>query len=701
MGKVMSRPISFCGASVLALLMGAASSAALAQGQDGADGRADAPPGAQSDATRGYDRIYSTPQAPASTDEKRAAEEDSPLELSATAPTAVALDTPGPSATTRATGPQNPAPYAFDIAPAKSAPLIPQAVNKGKAWKIYKTAWDEADEDGYAHFIKAIGWSDCTSLESCLSDPANPYSADDDTVFSGDCADMAYIMRAYYAWKNGLAFSYQSAMRTANGKAEDVRYSTDGNIVAGRRSAIGASPVSGPSFIRTMPGRVSTAMFRTHPETGGGSSFDDFYPIEITREAVRPGVIAYDVFGHVGIVYDILEDGRVLVIASHPDHSVTRTVYGPNFLRAKPALGSGLKAWRPIYLEGARKRSDGSYAGGRVKAKSNKELHDYSMEQYLGSTPHPSGDWRLGEFHVSGRTTNYYDFVRRRLAAPDYAYNPVTELRNGLEAICGAVRDRKYAVDRARTSKIYLKPHPKRLPPNIFGTYGLWEEYSTPSRDARLKVAFIELRRSTERLVESVETGDPSVSYDGESLANDLWAAFEEENAQCKFSYWRTDDSRVRLDLNQAMARLWGLSFDPYHCPERRWGATGAELATCTDDDTKTRWYNAQRFLRYQAERTYDVRMDFTLDQLKAPSIASPAEGGIGVDAPADADLRRYLANLVRDGDDQSTPPSAPEATADAVGGILLTGADAVAAEPRFPEWHYKKILNHWGLKND
>lgn len=630
-----------------------------------------------------YDRIYS--EAPPRT----AAQ---PAEPEAGAP---ATDAAEPTTTVDVGRSVTP-----EMAPATTPPQTqsaPQAANPGRAWKIHKTQWDPSDEDGYAHFIKAIGWSDCTSLEACLADPANPYSAIDDTVFSGDCADMAYIMRAYYAWKNGLPFSYQSAMRTANGKAEDVRYSTGGNVVAQRRNAIGSKPVSGPAFIAGMPGRVSTAMFRTDPKTGGGASFDDFYPVEITREAIRPGVIAYDVFGHVGIVYDILEDGRILVIASHPDHSVTRTVYGPNFLRAKPGLGSGLKAWRPIRLEGARANADGTFSGGRIKAAENDALPHYSVEQYYGNKPHPSGDWRLGEFQTADRTTNYYDFVRRRLAAPDYAYNPVTELRNGLEAACGAVRDRKIAVDRARIAKIHLQSHPRRLPPNIFGTYGLWEEFSTPSRDARLKVSLIELRRNVQNLVEQVETGDPGVTYDGDDLSGDLWAAYEEENEQCKFSYWRSDGSRVRLDLSRTMARLWDLSFDPYHCPERRWGAAGAELATCADDETKTRWYNAQRFLRYQAERTYDVRMDFTLDELKAPSVAPPKQGGLGVDAPADANLRQYLAGL-HFGPRADSDPLAPDQTTSSKAGILLTGAAAVAEEPRFPEWHYKKILNNWGV---
>jgi len=524
--------------------------------------------------------------------------------------------------------------------------VIPEAVNDGNAWRIIKPHWDDADEAGYSAFVTAIGRSNCITLGECLAGEANPYRETDTRRYSGDCADMAYILRAYYAWKNGLPYSYQHAMRTADGSREDLRYSTNGNIVSGRRYAVGSSPISAPGFISRIGGEVSTAMFRTHPEKGGGRSFDDFYPIEISRESVRPGVIAYDIFGHVGIVYDVLDDGRVLIVASHPDNSVTRTVYGPNFLRSKPELGAGLKGWRPIRLEGAKQRSDGFYAGGVIKAASNSDIADFSVEQHYGNIPHPEGVWHYGEFQYQDRTLKYFDYVRRRLASPDFAYNPVDELRWGLQAVCSDIKSRKVAVNSATDARVYLKPHPKKLPPNIYGTYGEWEEYSTPSRDARLKVSFIELRRTMQDLYERFLKNDPAVTYEGNDLPAELLAVFEEEKDSCRINYWRSDDMRVRLNLGHVMDRLFDLSFDPYHCPERRWGARGAELETCTDGPEKERWYNAQRFLRNQAQRTYDIRMDFGVDELKPPMLASPEEGGLGVEAPADADLRAYLYNL-------------------------------------------------------
>ncbi len=570
---------------------------------------------------------------------------------------------------------------ALAVASAASA----EPINQSDAWRVVKTEWSAEDENGYSEFVQLIGRSTCTSLESCLAVSANPYFSQSDPEFTGDCADMAYVLRAYYAWKTGLPFSYQNAMRTADGRPEDLRYSSNGNVIAARRDAVGGHPVSASSYIGRIGGEVSTAMFRTHPDNGDGSLHDDFYPVKIDRELVKPGVLAYDIYGHVGIVYDILDDGRILVIASHPDRSVTRTTYGANFLRSKPDLGAGLKGWRPIRLDGARRHADGSFVGGTIRAAKNSEIPNYSMEQFLGNRPNPSGDWQYGDFVVGERTVNYYDYVRRSLAHPDFAYNPVDELRHGMQTICGAARDRKVAVERAVAAGFPRQPHPERMPPNIYGTYGPWEGYSTPSRDARLKVSFIDLKRTIKELVDHYNSGDADVRYDGDNLPRDLWDAYQQEKDACTFTYWRSDDSRLRMNLGHVQDRLWDLSFDPYHCAERRWGASGLELATCTDDEVKTRWYNAQRWLRYQAERTYDVRMDFTVDELKPPSVASAAEGGIGADAPADADLRAYLAGI----------NSFPLASTTEKPEVILAAGTPVEPEPQLPAWH-SKILNGW-----
>ena len=60
---------------------------------------------------------------------------------------------------------------------------------------------------------------------------------------------------------------------------------------------------------------------------------------------------------------------------------------------------------------------------------------------------------------------------------------------------------------------------PERLPVNIYGTEGDWEDYSTPSRDARLKTAFKELRDAAERFMTLYRAHDPRLIYHGSDLA--------------------------------------------------------------------------------------------------------------------------------------------------------------------------------------
>ena len=92
------------------------------------------------------------------------------------------------------------------------------------------------------------------------------------------------------------------------------------------------------------------------------------------------------------------------------------------------------------------------------------------------------------------------------------------------------------------------------------------------------------------------------------------------------------------MNLEAARQRLFAMSFDPYHCIELRWGARiQQELASCSDDRNKKSWYTQQQWLRNQSDRRYDVRMDFTLNELNGPK-----DGAGELQAP-DVDIISYL----------------------------------------------------------
>ena len=78
-------------------------------------------------------------------------------------------------------------------------------------------------------------------------------------------------------------------------------------------------------------------------------------------------------------------------------------------------------------------------------------------------------------------------------------------------------------------------------------------------------------------------------------------------------AYRNSDGGVVELTMTDMLLRLPDMSFDPYHCPERRWGASGGEFASCDDDPLKTRWYEAEAPLRAvgrQGQLNWTVHLD-------------------------------------------------------------------------------------------
>lgn len=515
-------------------------------------------------------------------------------------------------------------------------------------WRVLHTGWTDADEDGFAQFVHRIGQSDCGSMHECLASPgSNPaFHATNppDMHFFADCADLPYMLRAYYAWKNGLPFSYARSMHSL-GSAGDLRYNTDGNKV-GARTDLVAGLIDARRIIPEITALATTAHFRTAPEYKH-QPLPDHYPVGITPASIKPGTVIYDAYGHIAVVYDVTPEGRVLYMDSHPDNSLTRGFYGSAFHRQPPAVGGGFKRWRPLQLVGATRRADGTYTGGRIMLTPDRELADWSDEQYYGTeTPRPK-DWREARFNINGADRTYYQFVRLRLARAGFRYDPLEETRTMLRNLCRDIGYRREAVDLAIKAGMHRRSAPARLPYNIYGTDGPWEIYSTPSRDARLRTNFRELRDEIARFLDLVARDSDEVRYAGEDLRRDLREIYRSETEPCSMTYTRSNGAQTTLTFADVVARLFALSFDPYQCPERRWGASSAqELSSCPDGADKRGWYDAQRRLRNQIDRVYDARMDFTLAQLKR----NPA--GSGVDTPPDIDVHAVIegeARLARD----------------------------------------------------
>ena len=516
------------------------------------------------------------------------------------------------------------------------APAIPA---QSTLYLIRFDHWTPADERGFGEFVTAIGDSDCRTVDKCLHGAGNPFRASDsdDIYFRSDCADLPYVLRFYYAWKRSLPFAYVSAVEP-RGHTHDIRYTARGNAVS-QRITVQSGQASGYTLLDTLRDAISSATYRIHPDLEEPLP-QDLYSPSISAASIRPGTVIYDPNGHLATVYRVDPDGRIHYLDAHPDNALTRGFYDLRFVRSSPGMGAGFKNWRSAILVGYTKAANGVLNGGEVKLPPNKDIADFSDEQYYGNGQRPDddSDWSDGTFTLNGEVLDYYDYVRAKLAGGKLQFDPVKEVRDLVDSNCADLHYRADAVNLAIEAGQSNLPQPERLPPNIYGTEGDWEVYSTPSRDARLKTAFKELRDSAQRFVTMYQAGDPKLVYAGKNLVADLIATYIHQANACQITYQRSDKSTVQLSYDEARRRLFAMSFDPYHCIELRWGASDArELTTCHANSQKRAWYAAEQRLRNQLDRTYDVEMSFTLSELQAHA------AGSGVDAPPDIDAGAYL----------------------------------------------------------
>jgi hypothetical protein len=506
-------------------------------------------------------------------------------------------------------------------------------------WRILKASWSVEDESAFEDFVRIIGESDCTTVHECITSAgANPrYHVTNPPFvqFHADCADLPGFLRGYFAWKNGLPFSF-SIKFAAHPRAPGSRTGTTGNQITDRYDIVGP----GPDARRALPliGQyVSTEHFRT-PPAYTAAMLPDYYPVALTRDSIRPGTVIFDPDGHVAVVYKVSANGLIHYIDAHPDNSLTRGIYGRDFARAVPEMGAGFKRWRPQELKGATRAADGTLIGGRIELKPDRALADWSDEQFYGTEQPRPRRWENGKFFVHGHEADYYDYLRLKLAGPDFKYDPLDETRTRMRALCYDLRERVQAVDLAIRAGYHRRPQPPKLPPNIYATSGDWEVYSTPSRDARMKTSFEELRDDVARFLDMAASDSRLLDYAGKDLRGELRHLYDKEAAACVISYVKSDGSTQTLSFRDVVKRLFKMSFDPYHCVELRWGASSAqELKSCQDGPEKRAWYAAEERLRNQVTRTYGEPMGWTLAQLQNKQL------DIGFDEAPDVDVESVL----------------------------------------------------------
>jgi hypothetical protein len=161
--------------------------------------------------------------------------------------------------------------------------------------------------------------------------------------------------------------------------------------------------------------------------------------------------------------------------------------------------------------------------------------------------------------------------------------------------LCEAVTGRTSIVESAKR----LTTGPLgAIPPNIYSASGDWERLSTPGRDTTIRAQVREIFKTID---EGIEGLDPVTQ------GPKLLAAWQERNAACRLSYKGSNGAVIQSSLSNFVKRAYKISFDPYHCPELRWGAdasAGAEFATCnTQGEAHMKRYADEQTLRHYLER--------------------------------------------------------------------------------------------------
>jgi hypothetical protein len=251
-----------------------------------------------------------------------------------------------------------------------------------------------------------------------------------------DCAKLPYLLRAYYAWKNGLPFSYVDAISGSG----DPRLSRSANVPVSRTEIVDrGGGINGARAMRALLDTAFTATYRTDAAQTCGV-LSDFYSPAIQPGGIRPGALIYDTNGHVGIVYRVDEARRLYYMDAHPDFTISRSVYGAQFGQNSMRLGGGLKNWRPLQLVGAHQET-GRLVGGHIAFARNDQIPDFSLVQYLGTEPNPSGDDSGAHFSYNGAPLGFYEYVRAAVSGGRTDFKPVYELDSTMRTLCNDLED--------------------------------------------------------------------------------------------------------------------------------------------------------------------------------------------------------------------------------------------------------------------
>jgi hypothetical protein len=477
----------------------------------------------------------------------------------------------------------------------------PPRATPGSVWPLRNT-WNRATENLYSAWIEKLfdapldaapSWP---ALHEVLRDRSrnflfNHLGLREDSmgmILRPDCADLPYFLRAYFAFKMGLPFGYSKCSRGGGGEPpkcpqwfniqnpevarpiQPEQRIASPTPVAPPASGLAAKPLGLAASFGQYSRTVADAVHSGNGRTRATDDHTDYYPVPLSQEELRPGVVYADPYGHILVLAKRLPQsegaaGVLLAVDAQPDGTVARKrFWRGNFLFAQdPALGSpGFKRFRPIVGE----------KNGVLRRLSNDEIAKYP--EY--------GDFSLDQSKLGIEA--FYDRMDDVMSpAP---LEPLPAMKEAITSLEEQVKTRVTSVENGR--KFLNSGRGDADMPDgaaIFETIGAWEDFATPSRDLRLLIAMDVVRGFPDRVARRPERYAMPNEKSIADVKAELKSVLASELSARKFSYTRSDGSSWTLALKDVVDRAVALemAYNLNDCVELRWGAPDKsdEASTC------------------------------------------------------------------------------------------------------------------------
>ncbi|OFX59597.1 MAG: hypothetical protein A2066_05130 [Bacteroidetes bacterium GWB2_41_8] len=448
-------------------------------------------------------------------------------------------------------------------------------------WKA-KQGWNSKSEALYSAWVNALFYdaderSSWTALHEVTQNKERNFlhnhlslGEDDPTgkirvLMEPDCADNPYYLRAYFAWKLQLPFGYHESDRGTLGRGPKTgRWITNEVVISKTHPVLKFN-----AFMRMVMNGVHSGTARTAFDNENS----DYYPVPLTAETLRPGVVFADPYGHTLILVRQVRQsgdspGVLLSVDAQPDGTVgIKRFWKGNFLfntNKEEVIGEpGFKAFRPIVLTEGKLRllkTDEIIA--------NTGLLPFSLQQ-KGMESDPF-------YHTMEQIIN------PKPLDPEMAmFDLITALHEQL-----VVR-----VTSVENGEKYMKAHPGTVIPmpgrhaGVFQAGGLWEDFSTPNRDLRLLIAMDAVLDFPNKIVRSPDDYKLPMLQSPEKAKENLELILEKKLSELTITYIRSNGSEQKLTLSEILKRrdAFEMAYNPNDGAEIRWGApeNSEERSTC------------------------------------------------------------------------------------------------------------------------